>query len=186
MTMRIAVVFALITLFFALRMQRGSWGDPALDCYTCYADNLLTGHGYWGDGYTLPGIPNAYRLPAYPIFLAISATTFGRNAVIPFQAVLASFIVFLVTGFVGRMTDKIMPTVVTGAIALSGHQLYYFASLTLTELFAAFTMTIFVIFFAQRRYIMAGATFGILLLTRGSFVFTLPLILGVILLCGKQ
>jgi 4-amino-4-deoxy-L-arabinose transferase-like glycosyltransferase len=64
--------------------------------YQSVALNIMQGNGIS----TVPGVPDFYRLPGYPIFLALCYKLFGVNnqAVLWFQLLLASFIPLLVFG----------------------------------------------------------------------------------------
>jgi 4-amino-4-deoxy-L-arabinose transferase-like glycosyltransferase len=68
-----------------------SWVAGDSDGYDRLALNLICGHGFsWSDG--PPYVPNLYRTPVYPVFLAVIYSVFGypTNAVLVAQALVGT------------------------------------------------------------------------------------------------
>ena len=87
---------ALIAVFLvalALRVSYVLYGGltlpPDTDSYVRIADNLSSSAGYS----LIPGIPTAYRPPAYPVFILLVKILFGGNwAVIWAQCLLGALV----------------------------------------------------------------------------------------------
>lgn len=160
--------------------------------YAKVAHNIAAGNGIAQE----PGVPNFYRLPGYPLFLATCYRIFGGNDYIPLflQLILASFIpvlVFLLSLVLfpgnGRTARY------AGIIAAVHFGLIHYAGIMATEsLFIVFLLLFFIFFFpfiipgseyldvSQRKILLiAGAMLGCASLFRavGHYLIVVSIVL---------
>ncbi|MEP7288320.1 MAG: hypothetical protein ABI947_21425 [Chloroflexota bacterium] len=160
------------------------------DWYLSYALNMAQGQGYsdcahpmdqLGFECTAPAVPSAYRLPGYPVYLLLNLTLFGDQTPIApirlLQSVLIALIVFMTTMLATRLLGTYVAPFV-GALMLVNVPMYTYAYLLFTETLFTFLlfMLVLVLIYARRArsYFVAGILLGLLLLTRGTLITTLP------------
>lgn len=182
-------IFALVVLALSLRHTewlgwRHSY-ESLGDQYLGYAASLVRGEGYKGcpDGGYLQCEPNrlAYRLPVYPLFLAGGLLAFGQDDPLPplrmTQSLLLAGAVYLTVGLAARLAGT-FAAFITGlaGTAAALFMLRYAALLHSETLFIALMAVLVWLLVFRRRAFIIGVWIGVLFLTRGTLLFTAPLL----------
>jgi Gpi18-like mannosyltransferase len=94
-----------------------------------------------------------------------------------FQSVAVALTVFVAVAFTRQVSGSALAAFATGAALVASWWLYESASVLQTEWLFTFLLLLFVVVFVQRRYLLAGTLFGALLLTRGTLIFAIPLLI---------
>ena len=193
----IVVFFMLVSLFVSLNYtgNQGTFTQQPrekLDIYSNYAWNVVMGNGYQDCVITEEYVcdpmqptdrtPNhAYRLPVYPLFIAgVMAIDIDNfiPLVIVLQSVFVSAIVGISVGWASQWHRSGM--IITGGILLLTLPMYEMASLLMTEILFTLLLLIFTYGLSKavhdKQYFMLGLLLGIIMLTRGVLLFTLPLL----------
>jgi 4-amino-4-deoxy-L-arabinose transferase-like glycosyltransferase len=118
------------------------WVAGDTDGYDTLALNLINGHGFsWSDG--PPYVPNLYRTPVYPVFLAAIYSVFAypTNAVLVAQALLGTASCGLIYLIARNFWDHGVALLASVLTAVSPFIVYYTA-VRLTETLHTFLMAL--------------------------------------------
>lgn len=130
---------------------------------------------------------SAYRLPGYPLWLTFNLFLFGdQHPIEPIrllQSVLITLIAFATVQFAARLGGTVA-AMIAGGLMLVNIPMYTYAYMLFTEtLFTALLLIFGIVLVYARRarsFVLLGILIGLLLLTRGTLLLTLPLLLFVI------
>ncbi|MCC7451443.1 MAG: hypothetical protein IT324_28805 [Anaerolineae bacterium] len=172
-----AILFAWLTLLLSLHYTTSKgWAHHEELQGDYYTDLAL-------NGMIRNGQPTAYRFPVYPLALGVWLRAFGGEpGARVFQSVLAAYITFLTVALTAR-ESRLRGACVAGVVMTINGALYDFASMLITELFFTFLLLLLVVMLRRwraRSVALTGALMGVLLLTRGTLLPTVPLIVGLI------
>jgi 4-amino-4-deoxy-L-arabinose transferase-like glycosyltransferase len=143
---KIAVPFALMTLFLSLRFTANvGWNHHEEWQGDYYTGLALKGMVTCAQPEPIePCEPSAYRFPVYPVVLGIMLQIFGGEpGARLFQSVLAGMITFMAVILAYRYGEK-RGAISAGAIILASWSNLYFASMLMTETLFTFLIVIFV------------------------------------------
>lgn len=168
------LVFALVALHLSLSYTADvGWNhhqEHLGDRYDCLSHSILKGD--YLDCHT-GAAPTAYRLPVYPVVLAGMFGAFGGSeaAARLLQSVIAACTVYVAVAFAQRLGGVGW---IAGVGCVVSWSLYYFASMLMTESLFALLLLLFVVALTDRHWRTSGVLLGLLLLTRGTLLFSLP------------
>lgn len=194
-TRYLLLIIPLACFWLSLRfIAANGWRDTALllvhDNYLGYAESLVRGLGYQpctADG-LIPCVsiykpePSAARLPGEPLLLvgvlAVAGTADPLPSIRVIHALLATLTVMLATAYAARLFN-LRAAFTAGAIMLLNPLMYSYSYMILSEtLFGLFMLLLLhLLTFNPRRAFLIGMSVSALLLTRGAFVLTVPLLL---------
>jgi hypothetical protein len=140
-------VFALIVrlaFFFAfLRHGTNAWLPFDSDQYYRIAQNIIADNGMC----LVPGEPQMYRLPGYPLFLALGLQLGGIERVLLFQLVLSCFIPILIFFLALQLNVSLSCARLTAVLSCVHAGFITYAGMVATEtLFLIFLLLFFIIF----------------------------------------
>ncbi|MFA6263061.1 MAG: hypothetical protein WCW33_04695 [Candidatus Babeliales bacterium] len=140
-------VFALIirlALFFAfLRQGTNAWLPFDSDQYYRIAHNIAAGNGMC----LVPGEPQMYRLPGYPLFLALALPLGGIERALLFQLVLSCLIPILIFFLALQLKFSLSCARLAAVLSCVHAGLITYAGMVATEtLFLVFLLLFFIIF----------------------------------------
>ena len=159
--------------------------------YYQLANNLINYHVF-SLSQTPPLVPDSFRTPAYPIFLAINLLLFKNFYVI-------LFIQMVMSGLIGVITYKILVLffknkksgLISALLFAFEPSALYYSNMFLTETFFLFCLLISIYYFLKidvllnKNIILSGIFLGIAILTRPLALF-LPFVLILIFLFLKK
>lgn len=184
----------LILLAFALALDGGPRSVSRQlaengDVYLGYAASLLAGDGYTScpvNGAVMCEHPAetlyAYRAPGFPLFLAGVLAVMGMSnplTTLPIaQAMLVAVLVALVMGLAGRLAGR-RAAIIAGLLLVIHPTLYRMSHYLYSELlFTVLLLALaYLMVFRPTSALVIGLLCGLLLLTRGAFLTTLPFVL---------
>lgn len=191
MRLWVGVIFAILGFWISLLyIQQLGWNDLSeernADWYLGYAYTLAHEGRYQDcipktDSYACatPLPQRAYRLPGYSTFLAGALLIFPDAPAGVFRilnSLMFAMITFWSVALTCRLTQKTWAGVVTGVMIIFSPTMAYFSSVLFTETLFCFLVMWFLIAFAKGRR-EAGLLFGLALLTRGTLLFAIPLVI---------
>lgn len=187
--------YPLIVVFALLAFAASMWVTARIgwrhtdeqDIYLGYAVSIARGEGYRAcpsNGYFMCEDTRslAWRLPVYPLFLSVLVNTYGESDPLPAirltQSMLCALCVGLAVGLAARLRGR-MAAILCGAFILIWLPFYNLFTMLYTEaLFAPLVLVlVYMLLYKRRRAFWVGVSVGILMLTRGTLLFTIPLLL---------
>src|SRR5579859_7715125 len=176
--MKTSVFFAVVVLAVSLAItaSRG-WStekEYGFDYYSGLAMNgMLSCQIHTIPFSTTNCQPTAYRFPVYPIVLGVVERLFGgESGAWLFQSVLLAMITFVTCQLAARQGGY--PAIPGIALALD-LLMYVYASWLETELLYTFLTLVLLVTLYRKKYVASGLLTGVILLTRGTFLLTIPL-----------
>jgi len=132
--------------------------------------------------------PSAYRLPVYPVFLAIIMTISKSVAWLSFvNIILSTFLIYVVYVLTLQLTSNKLPAVIAALICAFYPTFIFFSPVLASEhLYIALLLSAFgvlgynwsnISIHKAWKPILAGILFGLAVLTRGEGIFFLPILL---------
>lgn len=182
------ILFALVafaaSMRFTARMDWRHTQESRGDVYLGWAASVARGEGYKGcpdDGYLMCEDPRylAWRLPVYPLFLTTLLAAYGQDDPLPAmrltQSMLCALTVGLAVGLATRLRGRGVGVIV-GVLILAWLPFFGLFSQLMTE--ALFTPLLLILVYAllyqRRKPFWIGVLIGVLMLTRGTLLFTVP------------
>lgn len=159
-----------------------------MDQYVNYSAALVNGQGYttcapqyYAPCHELDSPPSAYRLPGTPLLYAGIMLISGLNDPFPsirfIQALFSALTALLVVDYAARLFGG-RAGLVAGMLMIANPAPYYFAFWLLSEnLFLLLIAILLYLMTFKPNTFLIGLCVGAMLLTRGSFLFTVPLLL---------
>lgn len=180
----VIVKIAVVAVLYAKNISPSPVQDPLE--YRNLAANLLAGNGF-SIAQTPPYLPDLFRTPLYPLFLAATylVDSAGHFAILLQQlmAVASAWILFKILRSLRRDAPRII-SLIFAFFLLADPRLWFWSLETMTEtLFIFLTMLMFLFltrYYENLRVIHAagaGSVFGLALLTRPSGLLWLPALL---------
>ncbi|MFQ5962764.1 MAG: ArnT family glycosyltransferase [Candidatus Scalinduaceae bacterium] len=180
----------LIILFgFAARVLWWAYAEPVpvsdSEEYLRLAEGLLK-QGQLG----IPN-PSAFRLPGYPVFLAITMWISNSIAWLSFvNVILSTFLIYIVWRLVLYLTSEKLLSILAALICAFNPTFVFLSPVLVSEhLYVIFLFSAFLVLCDNRvnlstrrtvRLVLSGVLFGTAALTRGEAIFFLPVLLVMI------
>jgi len=162
---------------------------PDTDSYRRIADNLVSGQGYS----LVPGVPTAYRPPAYPVFIALSKWLSGGYwAAIWGQCVLGALVTVLAASLARGLVGDLFALGAAAIVAVDPY-LVAVCDTFMTEALFAFFVTAF--FASLMRalagggilwHVLAAVIAALAFLTRPEFVSYIPVVVIALAVCARR
>jgi len=177
-----SLMVRLLFFFSFTRYGSNAWIPFDSEQYFQLINNICASNGFCFE----PGIPQAYRLPGYPLFLAPLYVFFGLQGALVVQIVIASFVPLLIFYVSRSVLPQMWSVAIIAACVASIHPGFVlYSGMFATELLAVVMLLIFFILLFRAlqgqasSLLCAGIALGVASLMRpvGHYVLALALAL---------